>query len=89
MKANHTAIDIKLAKNNTREAFKIIQEITAEWKPKCNIIEDKDGTLLSKPEDVANRWKQYCEELYTHQATKGLFTWRWGNPPRRAIRLFI
>jgi len=54
--------------NNTKAAFAIVKELTTEWKPKCFVVEDKDGNLLTQAEDVTERWRQYCDELYNHKA---------------------
>ena len=34
------------------------------------IIEDKDGTLLTKSDDICRRWKNYCEELFNFNIQK-------------------
>jgi len=34
-------------------------------KAKSHIIKDKDGRILFELEKVAERWKEYIEELYS------------------------
>ncbi len=54
--------------NNTKAAFDLVKKLTTEWKPKCYVVEDNNGKLLTNADDVTERWRQYCEELYNHQA---------------------
>ena len=54
--------------NNTRKAYKIVKNLTQEKGKTVNIIENKNGELLTNKNDVASRWKEYCTELYQHNA---------------------
>ena len=36
------------------------------------VTKDKEGNLLTREEDIAKRWGQYCAELYNHNAVKDM-----------------
>ena len=40
-----------------------------KWKP-VSLIEDKDGKLPTKDDEILKRWKEYCEELYNYKIQK-------------------
>ena len=54
--------------NDMKATFETVKQLTSEWKPKCSVVEDKKGKLLTKPDEVTERWRKYCEELYNHNA---------------------
>src|SRR6218665_2501200 len=43
-----------------------VKEITVNKRRNCksNAIKDKDGTLLTEPEEIQRRWQEYTETLY-------------------------
>ena len=45
--------------------YKTIKTITGKFQPKLHCIQAENGEYITKPEDIAERWKEYCEELYT------------------------
>ena len=36
------------------------------------VIKDEDGKILTESEEIKDRWKRYCEELYASQETDGV-----------------
>jgi hypothetical protein len=47
--------------------YRKVQQITRTGKTafsSCTAINGKDGKLLTEPQEVMNRWKEYTEELY-------------------------
>ena len=54
--------------NNARKVFKTIKNLTEQRCRQINVIEDKNGDLLPWSNDIAERRKEYCEELYKHKA---------------------
>ena len=46
------------------EMFKEIGALTQEFKPSVKVITDKNGNTLTENEDIINRWKEYCSEMY-------------------------
>lgn len=61
-------IEQSLAVNNSRKAYSVIKSLTKEKTGRTNVIEDKTGQLLTNNTEVTARWKEYCRELYQHQA---------------------
>ena len=57
-------VESSFESNNARKVFKTIKNLTERRAKQINIIEDKEGKLLTSSSDIANRWKEYCEELY-------------------------
>ena len=49
---------------NTRMMFKVVKKLTQKFKPKMFVIKDLDGKPLTHPNEIASRWRQYCEEMY-------------------------
>src|SRR6218665_3756491 len=43
-----------------------VKEVTVNHRRNCksNAIKDKDGTLLTEPEEIQRRWQEYTETLY-------------------------
>lgn len=41
-----------------------VRKITSVFKAKTWAIEDEDGSLLVEIDQVTERWRQYCEQLY-------------------------
>src|SRR6218665_950640 len=49
---------------NSRYIYKTIKTITRKFQPKLHCIQAENGEYITKPEDIAERWKEDCEELY-------------------------
>lgn len=54
--------------NDTREASKTIRKVTEQHRRQINVIEDRGGSLITGSKEVAQRWKEYCNEFYSHKA---------------------
>ncbi|XP_030762888.1 uncharacterized protein LOC115887568 [Sitophilus oryzae] len=50
--------------NQPRDLFKKIKYITRDFKARNWAIEDQNGTLRTKKEDIIEVWRSYCEDLY-------------------------
>ena len=70
-------IEENLSKNNTKIAYKIVKKLCdmdmegIKRRP-AGVIEDRNGNLLTKNEEITKRWKEYCEELYNYVIQKDL-----------------
>ena len=64
-----TIIDCEMARGNSKQAYRTLSKLTSNNNPKCSVIEDKNGKLLTESNAVLSRWTQYCDELYNHQIT--------------------
>ena len=47
---------------------KEINNLTNEFKPRLSTIKDTNGTPLNDPEKIADRWAEYCKEMYDGNA---------------------
>jgi hypothetical protein len=52
------------AGNKTRAVYEGIRKITQEHAPRVKAVKDENGRVLSDPEDVKKRWKDYFDGLY-------------------------
>ena len=50
--------------NSTRDLYRGIKGLTKKFKPTIATEKDENGHALCKGEDVKERWKSYCEDLY-------------------------
>ena len=48
----------------TRDLFKKIRDTKGTFHAKVGSIKDRNGTDLTKAEDIKKRWQEYTEELY-------------------------
>ena len=48
----------------TRDLFKKIRDTRGRFHAKMGSIKDRNGTDLTKAEDIKKRWQAYTEELY-------------------------
>ena len=48
----------------TRDLFKKIRDTKGTFHAKMVTIKDRNGTDLTKAEDIKKRWQEYTEELY-------------------------
>ncbi|GFS04657.1 endonuclease-reverse transcriptase [Elysia marginata] len=39
-------------------------QITREFRPRLNVIKDKNGNALTDQEKIGERWAEYCREMY-------------------------
>jgi hypothetical protein len=53
-------------KNENKQFYKRIQEVTQDFKPSINVCRNKDGKILTENEDVQRRWKEYFEGVLTN-----------------------
>ena len=43
--------------------------LTRQKQPRVSTIQDENGKCLTEVSDIAERWNEYCKELYNHQST--------------------
>ena len=56
-------------KNNSKNAYKLVQDLTGTKQERTTTIQDKGETCLTGNEDILKRWTEYCSELYNYRAT--------------------
>eukprot|EP00795_Rhopilema_esculentum_P008169 gene8169-14099_t len=50
--------------DSTRDLYRGIKDLTKKFKPTIDTIKDENGNALCNGDDVKERWKSYCEDLY-------------------------
>jgi len=60
-------LEAEISRNNTKMAFNIVKKLTKERVSKATIIEDKNGNVLTDKDQITDRWREYCEELYNYK----------------------
>ena len=48
-----------------RNLFHIVRKLTGRFHPRINNIKDKNGELLIDQDMVVDRWREYCQQLYS------------------------
>ena len=61
-------IDDSLGKNNSKNAYQLVKDLTSSKQGRTTIIRDKNGKRLTEDKDILNRWTEYCSELYSQKA---------------------
>ncbi|GFS10883.1 endonuclease-reverse transcriptase [Elysia marginata] len=50
--------------NKHKEMYSQINALTREFRPRLNVIKDKNGNALTDQEKIGERWAEYCREMY-------------------------
>ena len=58
--------------NSSRNLFRSVKDLTGKSTARLAVIKDEDGKILTESEEIRDRWKRYCEELYASQETDGV-----------------
>jgi len=53
-------------KNKSKDLFAKVSELTKKVCPSVKVISTRDGQTLTETEDILERWREYCETLYTN-----------------------
>ena len=61
-------IDDCLKKNNSKKAYKLVQDLTGTKQERTTTIQEIGGTRLTENEDILKRWTEYCSEQYIYRA---------------------
>ena len=59
-------LDSHMRDGKSRLAFQAIKKLTNRKIAPVTAVEDKNGELITKDEEVLERWSEYCEELYNY-----------------------
>ena len=60
------AIEENLRHTNTKQAFAIVKNLTRNRQSRTAVINDKNGRMITEAKAVAERWREYCHDLYSH-----------------------
>lgn len=64
LEENIKEIEADILVNNTSKAYNKVKNFEYKPKTRSNIVRDKDGKILFENNKVAERWKEYMEDLY-------------------------
>ena len=56
-----TAIEDNLTRHNSKEAYKVVKDLTTDRKSKVSTIQDKRGNCLTEEDKIMKRWTEYCQ----------------------------
>jgi len=57
-------IEACVKRNNTKKAYQILKRLTNTRQTTASIINERNGSLIWEINAVAERWQEYCQELY-------------------------
>ena len=60
-------VEACLRKNNSKEAYQLVKDLTTEKQGKSTTMQDKSGKCLTEENEILNRWTEYCSDLYNYQ----------------------
>ena len=61
-----------LRKNNSKRAYQQVRYLTTVKEGKATIVQDRSGKCLTEQQEILNRRKEYCSEVYNHEANGDL-----------------
>src|SRR5713101_1227784 len=66
-------LESKRITNKSRDHFTAVKNLTNTPLPKLNVVKDENGNILTESNEIKNRWKEYCENLYKQKEENNLF----------------
>jgi hypothetical protein len=85
-------VEAENKRGNSRYLYRAVKSITNKFQPKIQSVQAENGEYITDKEGIAERWKQYCEELYNDKESSEQITGYEREPPplraevARAIR---
>ena len=58
-------IEDHMKENRSREMYREIEILRNIFQPRQGVIKDENGETLTETEKITDRWKRYCEEMYS------------------------
>ena len=59
-----------LRKNNSKNAYQLVKDLTTEKQGKPTIIQDKSRKYLTEEHEIHNKWTEYCSDLYNYETER-------------------
>ena len=56
-------------RGNMRCLFRTVKSLTHKFQPQLHCIQSASGENITDPQGIAERWREYCEELYNDADT--------------------
>ena len=63
----HKEIDACLNKNNSKNAYRLIKDLTSENQVRSTTILDKPGKCVTEEKQILSGWTEYCYELHYYE----------------------
>ena len=60
-------VEACLRKNNSKKAYQLVKDLITEKQGKSTTIQDKSGKCLTEENEILNRWREYCSDLYNYE----------------------
>ena len=64
LEAKCRKIEKLMIEEKSREMYKEIKDLTSTSGTRLNVIKDAQGKTLTEDKDIANRWVEYCSNMY-------------------------
>ena len=61
-------IETCLNKNNSKRAYRLVKDLTAEKQCRSSTVQDKSGKCLTEEKEILSRRTEYCSELYNYES---------------------
>ncbi|XP_014784746.1 uncharacterized protein LOC106879609 [Octopus bimaculoides] len=64
-------------KGNIKSVFRLVKELSrkGKWTPRSDVINDKEGNILTEEEDIKARWREYSTDLYRRRQEDCVKIW--------------
>jgi len=63
-------VEAENRKGNMRCLFQTVRSITHKFQPRLHCIQSASGENVTNREGIAERWREYCEDLYNDREIK-------------------
>jgi len=69
------------SKGNSRQLFQVVKSLTRKFQPRLKCIQSVTGKNFTEVAQLADIWKEYCEDLYHDEKGKGIEQEYWEQEP--------
>ena len=70
LRAKVEALETNSKIKNIRDLYRGIKDFKKGFQPRCNIVKDDKGGLVSDPHSIVARWKKYFSQLFNVHGVK-------------------
>ena len=60
---------LEASKQNSKELYRTLKEITAQFTPRLGVLKNEDGNIITEEQEIKLRWQEYTEQLYQKDET--------------------
>ena len=61
-------LDTCLNKNNSKEAYQLVKELTSERQGRATTIQNESGECFTEEQEILSRCTEYCSKLYSYES---------------------